>query len=253
MSDGAIHEKPGRRPRAKTGGRRPPVSPVCVCDKPNFDRAMRELDDDICDCAFAVQYIWRSKYRTEICFRDGAAFTPVRVRRRAHVRLSGRGGSEKKYRGDRGAVRGGGEALQLGLLSEKMKAMLERNFRRVPVRGPARQRRLPLRRAQDDRSAGAEAARQAQLYQPLPSAYEGRWQFEPFDPEKLDELYDYEAAGARQPHLRGRSGGGEPGHREPAGKRPGARRQGWRAPAGRPGDRLLAGHLHHAAGVLRPH
>ncbi len=190
----SLEEDPARSPEAAVL----PFRPICVCDKPNFDRAMRELDDDICDCAFAVQYIWRSKYHTEICILDGVVFTRFGCDG-AHMYGFPAGGELKKNMAALQAhCAAAGEALQLGLLSEKMKALLEAEFPgafRYEARRDSADYLYDARKMID--LPGQKLHAKRNFINRFRATYEGRWRFEPFDPEKLDELYEYEAQWCR--------------------------------------------------------
>ena len=183
-------EEPDRSPEAVSL----PFRPVCICDKPNFDRAMRELDDVICDCSFAVQYIWRGKYHTEICTMDGAVLTRCAYEGKHVYGYPAGGDLARAVSALQAHCDAAGEPLTLGLLSEKMKTRLEEEF-------PGRFR------FQENRD-NADYLYEAQKMIDLPgqklhskrnfinrfkASYEGRWRFDLFDPEKLDELYEYEA------------------------------------------------------------
>lgn len=183
-------EEPDRSPEAVSL----PFRPLCVCDKPIFDRAMRELDDVICDCSFAVQYIWRGKYHTEICFLDGAVLTRCTYDE-GHIYGYPAGGDlARSVNALQAHCDAAGEPLKLGLLSEKMKSRLEEEF--------------PGRFQFEENRDNADYLYEAQRLIDLPgqklhskrnfinrfkACYEGRWRFDAFDPEKLDELYEYEA------------------------------------------------------------
>jgi hypothetical protein len=155
---------------------------------------MRELDDRICDCSFAVQYIWRGKYHTEICYLDGAVLTRYTCDGDVFYGFPAGGDLKRSIEALEAHSASAGEKLKLGLLSEKMKARLEAEF--------------PGRFRYEENRDSADYLYQAQKMIDLPgqklhskrnfinrfrAAYEGRWQFDPFDPEKLDELYEYEA------------------------------------------------------------
>ena len=175
-----------------------PFRPICLCDKPIFDRAMRELDETICDCSFAVQYIWRGKYHTEICFYEGAVLTRFGCDGENFYGFPAGGDLKRSIEALEAHCKETGEAFQLGLLSEKMKKSLEQEF--------------PGRFAFTEKRDSADYLYEAQKMIDLPgqklhskrnfinrfrAAYEGRWSFEPFDPDKLDELYEYEAQWCR--------------------------------------------------------
>lgn len=187
-------EEPARRPEAAVL----PFRPICLCDKPCFDRAMRELDETICDCSFAVQYIWRGKYHTEICHHEGAIMTRFSADGERFYGYPAGGGLRQSIEALEAHCEAAGETLRLGLLSEKMRTNLETE--------------LPGRFQFEEKRDCADYLYQAQKMIDLPgqklhakrnfinrfhAAYEGRWAFEPFDPEKLDELYEYEAQWCR--------------------------------------------------------
>lgn len=175
-----------------------PFRPICLCDKPCFDRAMRELDDPICDCSFAVQYIWRGKYHTEIYCADGAVLTRFGCDG-DHMYGFPAGGDLKQAVETLSAhCRSANEPLKLGLLSERMKARLEEA---LPGQFRFEEKRDSADYLYDARKMidlpGPKLHSKRNFINRFRAAYEGRWSFEPFDPEKLDEIYEYEAQWCR--------------------------------------------------------
>ncbi len=175
-----------------------PFRPICLCDKPCFDRAMRELDETICDCSFAVQYIWRGKYQPEICYHEDAVLTRFGCDGEHFYGFPAGGDLKKAIEALQAYCAAQGEPLKLGLLSGQMKERIEAE--------------MPGRFQFEERRDSADYLYQAQKMIDLPgqklhakrnfinrfrATYEGRWSFEPFDPEKLDELYEYEAQWCR--------------------------------------------------------
>ena len=120
----ALEEDPARSLEA-TGLR---FRPICLSDKPCFDRAMRELDDDICDCSFAVQYIWRGKYHTEICYYEGAVLTRIDFKGGHCYGFPAGGDLVRSVEALKAYCAAAGEKLRFGLLSDKMRSLLEAAF-----------------------------------------------------------------------------------------------------------------------------
>jgi hypothetical protein len=89
---------------------------------------MRELDETICDCSFAVQYIWRGKYHTEICFYEGAVLTRFGCDGEYLYGFPAGGDLKRSIEALEAHCKAVGESLRLGLLSARMKDQIEREF-----------------------------------------------------------------------------------------------------------------------------
>lgn len=190
----AMEEEPDRRPSAGAL----PFRPICLSDKPCFDRAMRELSDDICDCAFAVQYIWRGKYHTEICYHEGAVMTRFSCDGEHFYNFPAGGDLGRSIAALERHCAASGEPLRLGLLSDRMRALVEEA---MPGRFRFEERRDSadyLYRAEKMiELTGQKLHGKRNFINRFRAAYEGRWRFEPFDPDCLDELFEYEAQWCR--------------------------------------------------------
>ncbi len=190
----ALEEDPARRQEAAGLQFRP----ICISDKPCFDRAMRELDDDICDCSFAVQYIWRGKYHTEICYDEGAVLTRIDVEGGHCYGFPAGGDLVRSVEALKAHCEAVGEKLRFGLLSDKMRSLLEAAF---PGQFEFAENRDSADYLYDARRfidlPGQKLHSKRNFINRFRAAYEGRWAFEPFDPDRLDELYEYEARWCR--------------------------------------------------------
>jgi hypothetical protein len=168
--------------------------PVSLADKPEFDRAMRGMSDEICDYAFVVQFIWREKFRTEICRHAGTVLTRWQD---SAGRVYGFPAGEDLpglIKTLQAYCAASGEPLRLGPLSESMREKLEQQ---MPGRFSIEARRDSadyLYSAEKMISlAGQKLHSKRNFVNRFRNANEGRWHFEPFDPDNLDELFAYEA------------------------------------------------------------
>ena len=175
-----------------------PFRTICLLDKPCFDRAMCELNDDICDCAFADQYIWREKYQTEICHLEGAVLTRLALDGEPAFGFPAGGSLGRSLRALIAHCQATGERLKLGLLSDEMRRRIEAEMPGAFLFEERRDSADYLYQAEKMISlAGQKLHSKRNFINRFRAAYDGHWSFEAFDPDQTAELFEYEARWCR--------------------------------------------------------
>lgn len=159
---------------------------------------MRELNDDICDCAFADQYIWREKYETQIYHHEGAVLTRQVFDGEPVYGFPSGGRLGRSLRALASHCEASGETLKLGLLSDEMR-------RRIEAEMPGRFQFEEERDSADYlyqaekmiTLAGQKLHSKRNFINRFRAANEGHWSFEAFDPDQTAELFEYEARWCR--------------------------------------------------------